>query len=59
MLTKPPQRLYTLAGVTYNEWIGLGGNAEAVSMKWLLEHHAELGVEPADLSAMVCTLYTN
>jgi len=45
--------------VTYNEWIGLGGNAEAVSMKWLLEHHAELGVEPPDLSAMVHLIYTN
>ena len=47
------QRLYALAGVTYNEWIGLGGDAEAVGMKWLLEHHKELDVEPADIAAMV------
>ena len=47
------QRLYSLAGVTYNEWIGLGGDPEAVGMKWLLEHHRELEVEPADIAAMV------
>ena len=49
------QRLYTLAGVTYNEWIGLGGDAEAVEMKWLLDYHKELEVGP--LSIYLSTIY--
>ena len=33
------QRLYTLAGVTYNEWIGLRADEEAENLAWIMEHH--------------------
>jgi len=47
------QRLYTLSGVTYNEWIGLRGDDEAVSLAWIMQHHAVLPMEPADIGSIV------
>lgn len=47
------QRLYTLAGVTYNEWIGLGASQEAAGLAWIIQHHSELSMEPADIGVMV------
>eukprot|EP00960_Hanusia_phi_P055879 763088-Hanusia_phi.AAC.3 len=47
------ERLYTLAGVTFNEWIALRANEEAVALAWILENHEELGLVPADISALV------
>jgi len=47
------QRLYTLSGVTYNEWIGLGASDEAADLSWIIQHHSELAMEPADIGVMV------
>lgn len=47
------QRLYTLSGVTYNEWIGLGASDEAAGLAWIIKHHSELAMEPADIGVMV------
>ena len=39
--------------MTFNEWIALRADEEAVSLAWILENHEELGLVPADISALV------